>query len=88
MVIANVSARPHTEPPDIRARLTDQVISSVHWEGSIRYLIKQGFTRFIELGPGTVLSGFVKRIDKNVRTYTVADVPSLEATVAALKNGG
>jgi [acyl-carrier-protein] S-malonyltransferase len=88
MVIANVSARPHTEPPDIRARLTDQVVSSVRWEDSIRYLIEQGFTRFIELGPGTVLSGFVKRIDKNVRTYTVADVPSLEATVAALKSGG
>jgi [acyl-carrier-protein] S-malonyltransferase len=85
MVIANVSARPHTEPPDIRARLTDQVVSSVRWEDSIRYLIEQGFTRFIELGPGTVLSGFVKRIDKNVRTYSVADVPSLEATVAALK---
>jgi [acyl-carrier-protein] S-malonyltransferase len=88
MVIANVSARPHTEPPDIRARLTDQVVSSVRWEDSIRYLIEQGFTRFIELGPGTVLSGFVKRIDKNVRTYSVADVPSLEATVAALKAGG
>src|SRR5208282_2482213 len=64
MVIANVSARPHTEPPDIRARLTDQVVSSVRWEDSIRYLIEQGFTRFIELGPGAVLSGFVKRIDK------------------------
>jgi [acyl-carrier-protein] S-malonyltransferase len=50
-------------------------------------LIEQGFTRFIELGPGSVLSGFVKRIDKNVRTYPVADVPSLEATVAALKAG-
>jgi [acyl-carrier-protein] S-malonyltransferase len=87
MVIANVSARPHTEPPDIRARLTDQVVSSVRWEDSIRYLIEQGFTRFIELGPGSVLSGFVKRIDKNVRTYPVADVPSLEATVAALKAG-
>jgi [acyl-carrier-protein] S-malonyltransferase len=87
MVISNVSARPHTEPPDIRARLTDQVVSSVRWEDSIRYLIDQGFTRFIELGPGTVLSGFVKRIDKHVRTHTVADVPSLEATVAALKSG-
>jgi [acyl-carrier-protein] S-malonyltransferase len=88
MVIANVSARPHGAPPDIRARLTDQVVSSVRWEESIRYLIEQGFTRFIELGPGAVLSGFVKRIDKNVQTYTVADVPSLTATVAALKNGG
>jgi [acyl-carrier-protein] S-malonyltransferase len=84
-VIANVTARPHADPRDIRARLTDQVVSSVRWEDSIRYLIEQGFTRFIELGPGAVLSGFVKRIDKNVQIYTVADVPSLETTVAALK---
>jgi [acyl-carrier-protein] S-malonyltransferase len=88
MVIANVSARPHTDPADIRARLTEQVISSVRWEDSIRYLVEQGFTRFIELGPGTVLTGFVKRIDKNVRTYSIADVSSLEATVAALKAEG
>jgi [acyl-carrier-protein] S-malonyltransferase len=88
MVIANVSARHHTEPDDIREQLINQVVSSVRWEDSIRYLIEHGFTRFIELGPGAVLSGFVKRIDKNVRTYTVADVPSLEATVAALKAEG
>jgi [acyl-carrier-protein] S-malonyltransferase len=88
MVIANVSARPHSDPPEIRVRLTEQVIRSVRWEDSIRYLIDQGFTRFIELGPGTALSGFVKRIDRNVRTYSVADVPSLEATVAALKAEG
>jgi len=88
MVIANVSARPHSDPPEIRVRLTEQVIRSVRWEDSIRYLIDQGFTRFIELGPGTALSGFVKRIDRNVRTYSVADVPRLEATVAALKAEG
>jgi [acyl-carrier-protein] S-malonyltransferase len=86
-VIANVTGRPHGGPPDIRARLAEQVVSSVRWEDSIRCLIAQGFTKFIELGPGAALSGFVKRIDKNVQTYSVADVPSLEATVAALKPG-
>ena len=85
IVIANVTARPHGEPPDIRARLVEQVVSPVRWDDSIRYLIEQGFTRFIELGPGTALSGFVKRIDKTVQIYNVADVPSLETTVAALK---
>jgi [acyl-carrier-protein] S-malonyltransferase len=84
-VIANVTARPHQDVPDIRARLVEQVVSPVRWEESVRYLIEQGFTRFIELGPGGVLSGFVKRIDKNVQILTVADVPSLEATVAALR---
>ena len=50
----------------------------------MRYLLSQGFTHFIELGPGTALSGFMKRIDKNVQMFNVADVASLEKTVAAL----
>lgn len=87
LVIANVTAQPHGGPAEIRKRLTEQVVSPVRWEESIRFLIGEGFTRFIELGPGGVLSGFVKRIDKNVSMHTVADVPSLEATVAALQAG-
>ena len=63
-VISNVTALPHGGPEDIRKALTAQVVSSVRWEDSIRYLLAQGFTRFIELGPGSVLSGFVKRIGK------------------------
>jgi len=83
-VISNVTARPHGGPEDIRRELIAQVISPVRWEESIRYLLAQGFKRFIELGPGTVLSGFVKRIDKTATVLNVSDVPSLEATVKAL----
>jgi [acyl-carrier-protein] S-malonyltransferase len=50
----------------------------------MRYLLSQGFTRFIELGPGTALSGFMKRIDKNAQMLNVADVGSLEAAVRTL----
>jgi [acyl-carrier-protein] S-malonyltransferase len=50
----------------------------------MRYLLSQGFTRFIELGPGTALCGFMKRIDKSVQMFNVADVTSLETTVKAL----
>jgi [acyl-carrier-protein] S-malonyltransferase len=50
----------------------------------MRYLIAQGFTRFIELGPGNALAGFMKRIDKSVQMLAVSDVASLEATVMAL----
>lgn len=84
-VISNVTALPHGGPDDIRQGLTAQVVSPVRWEGSIRYLLAQGFQRFIELGPGTALSGFVKRIDKTVTILNVADAPSLEATVKALQ---
>ena len=61
-----------------------QVTGAVRWEESIRYLLGQGFTRFIELGPGTALTGFMKRIDKAAQVLNVADCASLEATVKAL----
>jgi [acyl-carrier-protein] S-malonyltransferase len=83
-VISNVTARPHGAPEEIRQRLVDQVVSPVRWEDSIRFLLEQGFRRFIELGPGTTLSGFLKRIDKTAETLNVADIPSLETTVQAL----
>ncbi len=85
-VIANVTAQPHDGPDAIRARLVEQVTSSVRWEESMRYLIAQGFTRFIELGPGRALSGFMKRIDKTVQILNVEDLASLEATAKALVN--
>ena len=82
--ISNVTAQPHGAPEQISAWLVEQVTSSVFWEKSMRYLLAQGFTRFIELGPGTALSGFMKRIDKHAQMLNVADVESLEATVRAL----
>src|SRR5512133_2787096 len=83
-VISNVTAQPHEEAGSIRAKLVEQVSASVVWEQSMRYLLAQGFTRFIELGPGTALSGFMKRIDKTVQMLNVADLPSLEATLKTL----
>jgi [acyl-carrier-protein] S-malonyltransferase len=83
-VISNVTAQPHGAPAEIKARLVEQVTASVRWEESIRYLLAQGFTRFIELGPGTALSGFMKRIDKTAQVLNVSDVASLDATVKVL----
>ena len=83
-VIANVTAQPHETPESIRARLVEQVTASVRWEESMRSLLAQGFTRFIELGPGTALSGFMKRIGKDAQMLNVADAASLETTVKAL----
>jgi [acyl-carrier-protein] S-malonyltransferase len=83
-VIANVTARAHEGPEAIRARLVEQVTSSVRWEESMGYLIGQGFTRFIELGPGKALSGFMRRIDKTAQVLNVEDMASLEATAKAL----
>jgi [acyl-carrier-protein] S-malonyltransferase len=87
-VIANVTARPHTGPLEIKNSLVEQVTSSVRWEESMRYLLSQGFTRFIELGPGTALSGFMKRIDKEAQMLNVADSASLETTLKSLQTAG
>lgn len=83
-VMANVTARPHEGPEAIRARLVEQVTSSVRWEESMRYLLAQGFTRFIELGPGKALSGFMRRIDKAAQVFNVEDMASLEAAAKVL----
>jgi [acyl-carrier-protein] S-malonyltransferase len=85
-VISNVNALPHGIPTGIGSRLVEQVTSPVLWEQSMRVLLAQEFTRFIELGPGAALSGFMKRIDKNVQMLNVADMASLETTVNALSN--
>jgi [acyl-carrier-protein] S-malonyltransferase len=80
-VISNVTAQP--AGPDIAAKLVEQVCAPVRWESSMRHLLAQGFTRFIELGPGTALSSFMKRIDKSAQLLNVADVASLESTTKA-----
>ena len=81
-VISNVTAQAHGG--DISAKLVEQVCASVLWESSMRHLLTQGYTRFIELGPGTALSGFMKRIDKTATMLNVADAASLEATAKSL----
>jgi [acyl-carrier-protein] S-malonyltransferase len=83
-VISNVTAQAHGAPTEISARLVEQVTSSVLWEKSMRELLVRGFTRFIELGPGAALSGFMKRIDKSAQMLNVADAASLEATAKIL----
>jgi len=86
-VIANVNAQPHGAPSEITRRLVEQVTGSVLWEASMRHLLAEGITTFIEFGPGTALSGFMKRIDKGARMLNVADMPSLEATATTLSQG-
>jgi [acyl-carrier-protein] S-malonyltransferase len=83
-VISNVTAQPHHTAGEIHTKLVEQVTSSVRWEESMRYLLAQGFTRFIELGPGSALTGFMKRIDKNAVSYNINNVATLESTVTAL----
>ena len=71
-VIGNVSAAALTTADAIRAELVAQLTSPVRWTESVRRMIADGANRFVELGPGTVLAGLVKRIDANVEVLNVA----------------
>ncbi len=70
-VISNVDALPHDDPEEIRKILVRQILQPVRWEDSMRYLIAQGFEQFYEVGPGRVLRGLLRRIDRNVSCQSV-----------------
>lgn len=70
-VVSNVDARPHSAPEEIRELLVRQVVSPVYWEDSIRYLVGEGFDQFYEVGPGRVLRGLLRRIDRKLTCQSV-----------------
>ena len=80
MVISNVTAEPVSEPDEIRRSLAAQVRSAVRWSQSIRRLTAEGYTHFIEVGPGKVLTGLLKRIapDCTVENVSTADALQTE----------
>jgi len=83
-VVSNVTARPAGGVAEIKELLVRQVTSPVRWSESMQWLVSQGFTRFIELGPGNVLSGLMKRINKGVEMLSVSDAATLNATVKTI----
>ncbi|SCH63915.1 MULTISPECIES: ACP S-malonyltransferase [unclassified Romboutsia] len=85
VVYSNVKGCPYKKSDDIKELLRKQIMSSVLFEKSIRDLIDKGVDTFIELGPGKILSGFVKKIDKSVNVYNVEDIQSLNETLDKLK---
>lgn len=74
-VISNVDALPHSDPDEIRNILVRQVLNPVMWEDSMRSLLAQGVTQMYEIGPGKVLKGLMKRIDRKLDVVTVNDSP-------------
>lgn len=73
-VVANVTARPVQSPEEIRKLLQEQTYSSVRWVESVQYMVEQGVDTFVEIGPGKVLSGLVKRIAPDARTLASDDL--------------
>jgi len=77
-VIANTTAQPLTTVDEVKAELLRQLCNSIQWQRSVEYMINEGVTTFIEIGPGKVLSGLIKRINRDVETLNIGDVQSIE----------
>lgn len=83
-VVHNVSARPETDPEKIKAILFEQIFSPVQWTACVQYMVAQGITATVECGPGKVLSGLNKRIDKSLSCFGVDEIDGLEQALLAL----
>jgi [acyl-carrier-protein] S-malonyltransferase len=85
-VVTNVEARPTRETERIVPLLVEQVTAPVRWIECVQEMAQLGVTRMVEVGPGKVLSGLVKRIAPAVETFQVSDAASLEKTLASLRS--
>ena len=83
-VISNVTGEPHGSPDDIRRLMVRQVTSSVQWVSCVGCMKSKGAKTYVECGPGKVLTGLVRRIDKEAVLHNICDLSSLEATSQAL----
>lgn len=82
-VISNVTGKAHGGPDEIRDLMVRQVTSPVQWIDTVRGLKDSGVSRYVEFGPGAVLTGLVKRMDESAALFNVSDVATLVKTVVA-----
>lgn len=84
-VVTNVTAEYIYDKSLVKDLLIRQVSTGVLWENCIRKMVAEGVDTFVEIGPGKVLSGFVKKVDKSLNTYNVEDIETLNKTLEELK---
>ena len=83
-LIANTTAKVVSTPDEAKELLIRQVSSPVLWENSVRLMLENGVDTFVEIGPGKVLGGFVKKISKEARIFNIEDLESLEKTLGEI----
>ncbi|UNC92756.1 ACP S-malonyltransferase [Candidatus Contubernalis alkaliaceticus] len=82
-VVSNVRADKYQDPGEVRELLTRQLSQPVLWQKSMEYLFKQGYNYFIEVGPGSILTNFMKKINRNVNCMPVEDLSTLEKLITS-----
>jgi [acyl-carrier-protein] S-malonyltransferase len=80
-VVSNVEAEAYKDERETMDLLVRQVSAPVRWDDSVRFMLSQGIERFVEVGPGKVLSGLIKRIDRKMPSANIEDIKSLKALV-------
>ncbi len=83
-VLSNATGCPHGDADAIRKAMVLQVTSSVRWVDCVQYIASQGVGRYVECGPGRILTGLVKRIDREAELHNISDLPSLQAVSARI----
>ena len=78
LIVSNVTAKETNKTNEIKDLLIKQIESPVRWRESILYMLEKGVRKFIEIGPGKVLSGLIKRIDRNVEIITINEIDDLK----------
>lgn len=84
-IVANVTAQGVSAPDEIKRLLVEQVTGTVRWRESVLWMKQQGVGEMIELGAGKVLSGLIRRIDKDIASESIGDPAQIEALIAKLK---
>lgn len=86
-LVTNVTGNSVASKEDIKSLLVNQLKGSVMWEKSIQYMVEQGVTTFVEIGPSNTLAGLIKKIDKSVTVYNVNTAQSLTEVASKLSKG-
>lgn len=85
-IVMNTLAKAVEDPEYLRTLLYDQIVGTVRWRESVSYMHSEGITNFYEVGPGKVLSGMIKRIEKNANTESVSSAEDILVTIESLKH--
>lgn len=85
-VVTNVDAKSTVDKAEFSSKMIKQMYSSVYWTQTINYMLEQGVDTFVEIGPGKVLSGMVKKICRSANVYNICDESSLKNVVEVIKS--
>jgi len=85
-VVQNVDAQPATSAAELKSKLARQMPSAVRWANTIEFMLGEGVTTFIEIGPGKALAGMVKKIDRKATVFNIYDSETLQKTLEELRS--